>query len=131
MKPRWRNWQTRSLEEAVPVRVWRFKSSPRHKKMNKYQKLFIYFILVFSFLHTVRDILQIINVNNTLTVDTGSDKSYCNPYCDYIVFPFEIPIIIMSLISLKGKKWDHLASLTLIIFVLWIILYLWSYFRIF
>ena len=28
--PRWRNWYTRSLEEAVPATAWRFKSSPGH-----------------------------------------------------------------------------------------------------
>ncbi len=30
MKPKWRNWQTRQLQELVPVREWRFKSSLRH-----------------------------------------------------------------------------------------------------
>ena len=26
----WRNWQTRYFEVVVPVRAWRFKSSPAH-----------------------------------------------------------------------------------------------------
>src|SRR5689334_19341741 len=29
-KPKWRNWQTRQLQELVPVREWRFESSLRH-----------------------------------------------------------------------------------------------------
>ena len=28
--PKWRNWQTRQLQELVPVREWRFESSLRH-----------------------------------------------------------------------------------------------------
>ena len=29
-EPRWRNWYTRMLEVHVPVRDWRFESSPGH-----------------------------------------------------------------------------------------------------
>src|SRR5438445_6948525 len=29
-KPKWRNWQTRQLQELVPAREWRFESSLRH-----------------------------------------------------------------------------------------------------
>ena len=29
--PKWRNWQTRYIQDVVPVRAWRFESSLRHQ----------------------------------------------------------------------------------------------------
>ena len=31
--PRWRNWQTRCVQVAVPARDWEFESPPRHSEI--------------------------------------------------------------------------------------------------
>ena len=35
VRPKWRNWQTRQLQELVLARVWRFESSLRHSHQGK------------------------------------------------------------------------------------------------
>jgi hypothetical protein len=37
--PKWRNWQTRYIQDVVPVRAWRFESSLRHQLLGLADRL--------------------------------------------------------------------------------------------
>ncbi len=95
----------------------------------KLWRFFIVTLLLFSLAHTIRDILQILNVESLLTVDTGSDKTWCDPHCDYVTFPFEISTIAFASAALRKEKMGKFAWTAIAIFCMWISVYLWSYIK--
>lgn len=95
----------------------------------KHWRFLLTMLLLYSLAHTVRDILQILKVESFITADTGSDKTWCTPYCNYVVFPFEIPVIAFAFVSLRKKKMSMLGWIAIAIFCIWTAVYFWSYFR--
>lgn len=90
----------------------------------KYWKLLVYFLLFFSALHLLRDILQIYHVNTPLATILKTNHTFCRPFCDYVTLPPEIFIIIASIISLTKKKARILVLATLGVFFVWISVYI-------
>ena len=93
----------------------------------KYWTFLMYCLLLFSVFHVVRDILQILHIDNIISTSLHTNRAWCNPICDYITFPPEIFIIIAAFIILRRKKFGILGIVALILFLLWAGTFLWSY----
>jgi hypothetical protein len=96
--------------------------------MKKIVKYFFGFLIVFSILHLYRDILQNFHIKNMTTNFLGMDRNWCNYYCNWITFPFEIFILIGSIIELKRNKLGLIGYLVFGIFAIWLVMFLYDYF---
>ena len=99
--------------------------------MKKWQKYWLYFVIIIFFLHLLRDIFQTIGIRNFLSTffeSLGPPKVplifYYTIYNTVIIAIIEI---IFSIICLKRNKFGILGKLTIIIavslFILWLIYY--------
>ena len=96
--------------------------------MKKWQKYWLYFVIVYSFLHITRDIFQDLGIKNILsTILVKSTKSklpiYWNVFNTYI---FAIIEILLSGFILKRKKFGRRGYVT--IFIALIILFAWLFY---
>ena len=83
--------------------------------MHKLWRLFFYALLIFSILHTVRDILQIYRIHTLISEFYVTHDIWCGTFCDYVAFPVEIFEGIASIIVLRRNKigllgWATIAS---------------------
>lgn len=95
---------------------------------SKYWKLFVWVLCIFSIYHTIRDILQIQHIDNIISMSFHTSRTWCNPICDYITFPPELYIIIISPILLYRKKFGKLGASMIICFSIWAIAFWYSVF---
>src|ERR1700674_2250405 len=86
---------------------------------NRYWKLLVYSLLLFSIFHLIRDILQIFHIDNIISVSLHTSRIWCNPICDYITIPPEVFIIVVSIIILLRRKFGLLAKALIFVFLLW------------
>jgi len=84
--------------------------------MSKTTRLIFIFLLTASFYHTIRDILQIIEVHNWFTDILSYKHNWCNalgPFCNYYLFPWEILTFTGSIFVLKINRFSLLGKLVL------------------
>lgn len=95
--------------------------------MNTLWRSIFYILLTFFILHTIRDILQILNVNFFLATMIPTNHRWCRPYCDYAAFPHEIFCMIGTVIVLRRNKIGILGFLVLLSLPLWTIGFVMEY----
>lgn len=99
--------------------------------MKKWQRYWLYFVIIIFVLHLIRDILQMVGIRNFLSTffeSPGAPKVplilYYSIYNTVIIAFIEI---IFSVICLKRKKFGVLGRSTVIIafslFFLWLVYY--------
>ncbi len=93
--------------------------------MSKIWKFVFWLILIASLYHFVRDIMQIIGVNNILfhIGEFHPSPKWCGAYCSYVTFPPEIFHIIVSTIVLKRNKVGALGVLGLVVLSFWLVVW--------
>lgn len=96
----------------------------RFKKLHRW-KLIVYFLLAFSTIHLLRDILQIYNIDTPLATILKTNHTFCRPFCNYVTFPPEIFLIIASLFVLGMKKFGKLGWGMVGIFILWMMIFVY------
>ncbi|MBP7967237.1 hypothetical protein KAZ66_03095 [Candidatus Woesebacteria bacterium] len=89
--------------------------------MNIFWKSVFYILLVFFILHTIRDILQIYDVDTPLATFMQTNHLWCRPYCDYAVFPHEVLGFIGTVIVLKRDHVGYIGACVLLSLPLWTI----------
>lgn len=73
----------------------------------------------FFVLHTVRDVLQILQVHNFLADFYTTHHIWCGQYCDYVGFPPELFGLVGSAIVLRRNKVGWLGYFILISLIFW------------
>ncbi len=76
-------------------------------------------ILVFSCYHLIRDVVQILELNNDLTEIFHRTHQWCGQYCNYVTLPLEIIGLIGATIVLKRNKIGIIGIITLLSLLLW------------
>lgn len=76
-------------------------------------------ILVFSCYHLIRDVVQILELNNDLTEIFHRNHQWCGQYCNYVTLPLEIFGIIGSIIILRRNKIGIIGIVNLFSLLLW------------
>ena len=97
------------------------------KLFNKYWQLIVFILLLFSIFHLIRDILQILKIDNIISASLHTSRTWCNPVCDYVTIPPEAFIIMAAPIILFRKKFGILGDLILIVFFIWSCAFWYSY----
>lgn len=75
--------------------------------MSKTIRFIFIFLIIISVYHTIRDILQIMEVHNWLADVANYKHNWCKaiaPVCDYYLFPWEAFVFIGSIIVIKRNK---------------------------
>ena len=89
--------------------------------------IFFKVILLGAVYHLVRDILQIIGVQNVITEIGHMDHKWCRSfYCDYVTFPVEIFIIVASVIIIKRKRGGILGQVVIVSLLASLLMWLWQ-----
>ena len=92
--------------------------------MEKKLPILFWIILLGATYHLVRDIMQIMGVQNLFAQIGHVDHEWCKSiYCDYVTFPVEIFIIVASIVIIKRNKFGSLGLLVL--FALFAGLFMW------
>ncbi|MEK7597136.1 MAG: hypothetical protein AAB441_00650 [Patescibacteria group bacterium] len=99
--------------------------------MNKWQKYWLYFVIVIFSLHFIRDIFQHFGIRNFLSTffeSSGPPKvSLILYYTIYNTVAMAIIEVVFSIICLKRNKFGKLGNSTIVIaislFILWLIYY--------
>src|SRR4030042_2388427 len=96
--------------------------------MKKWQKYWLYFLIAYSTLHIIRDLLQDFGINNFLstllvkkTNSSATDLVFWNPKITYFIAVTEI---FLSIYCLKTKGFGKVGLITIIIAFFTIILWL-------
>lgn len=84
-------------------------------------------LALFSVFHIVRDVQQNFDLSSFATDVVILEKNWCGSYCDFITYPFEIVILVGSLVLLKWGWNRMLAYLIITIFCLWAGMFLYDY----
>lgn len=90
--------------------------------MDRWIKILITSILVFSIYHLIRDVsTAFFNIHNDF-VDFGHrDHLWCRPICPYITLPFEAYGIVASLVVLKRNKLGLLGASLYVTVSIWLL----------
>ena len=99
--------------------------------MKRWQKYWLYFVIIIFTLHFVRDIFQELGIRNFLSTvfeSTGPPKvPLILYYTIYNTVVMAIVEVVFAIICLRRNKFGKLGDLTLIIaislFILWLIYY--------
>ena len=91
---------------------------------NIFRYIFV-FTLIFALYHTVRDILQIVGAGHWFVNILAIQKhNWCKPFCDYYTFPWEIFVIIGSIIVLRRDRSGILGQAVMFAFIIWPIVWI-------
>lgn len=86
--------------------------------MSKIRKIIFLILLVYFIFHTIRDVLQILNLyGNPLADLLKTNHSWCRPYCDYVTLPPDLLGIIGSVIVLNRNKTDLIGVFVILAFL--------------
>lgn len=72
--------------------------------MEKIWKFIFIFVLIWSIYHFLRDILQIMGIQNFFTTVWHWTHEWCRPLCDYITLPLDIFQISATMIVLRRNR---------------------------
>jgi len=87
--------------------------------MPKVLKTIFIFLFVYFIFHTIRDILQILNLyGNPISDMFRANHNWCRPICDFITLPQELIGIFLSFIVLKRNRAGMLGIIAVIAFIL-------------
>lgn len=87
--------------------------------MPKVLKTIFIFLFVYFIFHTIRDILQILNLyGNPISDMFRTNHNWCRPICDFITLPQELIGIFLSFIVLKRNRAGMLGIIAVIAFIL-------------
>lgn len=78
-------------------------------------------LLIFFIYHLIRDILQILNVNNLFSNIGHRLHEWCKPYCNYVTIPPELFGIVASAIVLIRNKVGMTGKILLLSLPIWLI----------
>jgi hypothetical protein len=89
--------------------------------------VFFKVVLLGATYHLVRDILQIIGVQNIFTQIGHVDHEWCvSMYCDYVTFPVEIFIIVASIVVIKRRRCGVLGLVVIFSLLISLVIWLWQ-----
>ncbi len=94
--------------------------------MSKKIRFIFILLLAFSAYHTIRDVLQIIGVHNSLADVANYKYNWCKtiaPICDYYLLPWETYVLIGSIIVLKRNEIGLLGKSVLYSLIIWPIIW--------
>lgn len=83
-------------------------------------------VLVGASYHLVRDVLQIIGVQNIFTGVAHWEHEWCKGYCDYVTLPIEIFTMVGSVIIIRRKKFGVLGVGVAIALLMGLFMWLWQ-----
>lgn len=90
--------------------------------MPKALKTIFIFLFVYFIFHTIRDILQILNLyGNPISDMFRTNRNWCRPICDFITLPQELVGIFLSFIVLKRNRAGMLGIIAVIAFLLMLV----------
>lgn len=89
--------------------------------MNKYLRIVVILIVFLSSYHLVRDLLQIIGINNLFTNILHHPHTWCGPYCGIVTLPLDLIEIIGGIIVLKRNKFGSLGIILFSTLPLWLL----------
>lgn len=92
---------------------------------NKLSILF-WIILLGAGYHLIRDILQIIGIDNIFIEIGHWEHQWCRNYCDFVTLPLDIFVIVMSAVIVKRKKVGTLGVCILIALLVALFMWLWK-----
>ena len=87
--------------------------------MKKANSTIFAIILVFSFYHLIRDIVQILGLNNDFTEIFHKNHQCCGQYCDYVTLPIEIIGIIGAAIVIRRNSIGIIGIVVILSLSLW------------
>lgn len=100
--------------------------------MKAWQKYWLYFAIVWSSLHLVRDVSQDLGIQNFLSTPFVKNSSYRYSIYWFLFFNtyiYAIAVLLLSIYSLKRKQFGKIGYITVIlsvtIFVAWV--YYWNF----
>lgn len=76
-------------------------------------------ILIFSSYHLIRDIVQILGLNNDFTQIFHKNHQWCGPYCDFVTLPIEIIGIIGAAIVIRRNSIGTIGIVVILSLLLW------------
>ena len=81
--------------------------------MNSFLRTLVILIFLFAVYHLIRDVLQIMGVENILTGILHWDHVWCGQYCNQITLPVEAGAMIGSAVVLKRNRLGRLGIFVL------------------
>ncbi len=83
--------------------------------MKKWQKLFLWFILIFFVLHSIRDIFEFLHIDNIFTIFVKKDHSQISNIVWTIFNPvvFLITEVIFPIFCLKRNSFGNMGKIVL------------------
>lgn len=100
--------------------------------MNKWQKLWFFVVLVFSFIHIIRDIFQDFGIKNflsTILASPGPPKVPSSVYWTiFNTYAIAVIEIVSASICLRRNYFGKLGNITLAIAIISMILWFFYYF---
>lgn len=91
-------------------------------------KYFFLALILFSFYHLLRDILQIFHIENFASTFLKTDKNWCSSYCNFITVPFELFILGGGVVIVKRNRVGVLGFFVISVFLIWTTMFLYDYF---
>lgn len=83
--------------------------------MNKWQRGWLYLVIIYSTLHLVRDVSQDLGVRNILSTPFVKAHPTLTPvWFKYHTYPFEILMLLLSILLLRKNKFGYSGYLTFI-----------------
>ncbi len=88
--------------------------------------IFFWIILIGAIYHLIRDVLQIVGIENAFTEIGHWSHGWCGTYCDYVTLPINIFAIIASIIVIRKEKVGTLGAGILIVLFIALFMWLWQ-----
>ena len=83
--------------------------------MNLFLRVLFLIVLVFLTYHLVRDVLQILGVENLFTLALHRPHAWCQNSCNFVTFPFQLGGILGATFILKRNKVGIIGVFVLLI----------------
>ena len=94
--------------------------------MDDKRVIFFKVVLIGAVYHLVRDILQLTGVQNIFTEIGHVDHGWCSSvYCDYVTFPVEVFLIVVSVVIIKRRRDGILGVIVIFVLLASLLMWLW------
>lgn len=88
--------------------------------------IIFWIVLMGAVYHLLRDILQIVGVNNIFTNIGHWSHQWCGTYCNYVTLPVDGLLIITSAIIISRRKTGALGILVLLTLIIGLFMWFWK-----